>query len=180
MSLTILSLLLVSFYPLVHAAPLNVLYLAADDMRADLGPYGVDGNPVKTPNLDKLAAESTIFQRAYCQISVCAPSRMSFMNSRRPDTTQIWNFVDVVPENTISTPRHFRDNGYLTLSLGKLFHQAGTQSEGGLGCFRANESYSQVAGYPCYPYASAQCPNGAQEGGGIIYVYHLRTCQAQI
>ena len=178
---TIFSLLLLFFVALVHAGPgprpLNVLYIAADDMRADLGPYGIDGNPVKTPNLAKLATESTIFQRAYCQISVCSPSRMSFMNSRRPDTFQTWNFIDVVPESTVSTPRHFRDNGYLTLSLGKLFHENGSNPEiGGAGCFRANEMYSEVPGYPCYPYEiNITCPNGAGEGGGQIPCFVMHT-----
>ena len=54
----------------------NVLYILADDMRADWGMYGL---PVHTPNLDKLATESLRFQHAFCQISVCSPSRQSFM-----------------------------------------------------------------------------------------------------
>jgi hypothetical protein len=59
----------------------NILYLVADDMRSDWGAYGL---PVITPNLDKLASKSMLFEHAYCQLSVCAPSRMSFMVYARP------------------------------------------------------------------------------------------------
>ena len=55
---------------------MNVLYILADDMRADWNSYGL---PVHTPNLDKLVAEGLQFEHAYCQISVCSPSRQSFM-----------------------------------------------------------------------------------------------------
>ena len=75
----------------------NVLYIVVDDLRADFGTYGL---PVQTPHIDALAASAGAlrFNRSYCQLSVCAPSRMSFMTSRRPDTFGVWNFIDTVPE----------------------------------------------------------------------------------
>ena len=82
---------------------MNVLYLLSDDMRADLGAYGL---PTKTPNLDRLAAEGLLFTHAYCQMSVCSPSRQSFMTSRRPDTNGVWNFIDTRdPDDTLWTLR---------------------------------------------------------------------------
>ena len=57
-----------------------------------------------------------IFEHAYSQQSICAPSRMSFMTGRRPDTFGEWNFIDTVPTNTSATPGHFRDHGYITLA----------------------------------------------------------------
>ena len=91
-------------------------------MRSD---WGVFGLPTVTPNLDKLANKSMLFEHTYCQLSVCAPSRMSFMTSRRPDTFQVWNFIDTVPPNTTqATPGHFRDHDFITLGAGKTFHQA--------------------------------------------------------
>ena len=60
----------------------NVLYFLSDDMRADWGAYGM---PTKTPHLDKLASEGLMFTHAYCQMSVCSPSRQSFMTGLRPD-----------------------------------------------------------------------------------------------
>ena len=108
----------------------NVLYFIADDMRADWGTYGL---PTKTPNLDALATEGLLFDHAYCQISVCAPSRMSFMTSRRPDRSGIWNFIDTVTKDTQACPGHFKDHGYITLGLGKVRWLGGGGWGGGVG-----------------------------------------------
>jgi len=163
---------------LLEATKPNVLYIISDDMRADVGAY-FQQSPVQTPNLDELAKQSLLFQRAYCQLSVCAPSRMSFMHSRRPDTSQVWNFIDTLPLDTISVPRHFRDNGYLTLGLGKAFHQ-GNGSANSLGCWNAQNTWSNISGYPCFPYVGGQCPHGSEGGGHCvkkdsdIYDWHLK------
>lgn len=58
------------------AKPLNVLYLLADDLRPE---FGFAGQAVHTPNVDRLAANSVVFDRAYTQHAVCGPSRASFM-----------------------------------------------------------------------------------------------------
>ena len=55
----------------------NVIHIISDDMRPEIGAYGVLDR--HTPNLDKLAAEGTIFTRAFAQQAVCGPSRNSFM-----------------------------------------------------------------------------------------------------
>lgn len=68
--------------------PPNLLYILSDDMRSDLGYLGA---PAVTPNLDALAKKSLVFTQAFTQLSVCAPSRMSFMSSLRPDTSKVWN-----------------------------------------------------------------------------------------
>ena len=57
-----------------------------------------------TPHLDALAQDALLFDFAFCQMSVCSPSRQSFMTSRRPDTHQVWNFIDANPLNTTATP----------------------------------------------------------------------------
>lgn len=101
----------------------NVLFIAADDLRNDLACYG---HPlVKTPHLDRLAARSVVFERAYCQQAVCNPSRSSLMTGRRPDTLQIWSLTTHYrdPERPLVTlPQHFKANGYFTQGIGKLFH----------------------------------------------------------
>jgi arylsulfatase A-like enzyme len=104
-------------------ARLNVLFIAVDDMRPDLGCYG--NSYVRTPNLDKLAARGMTFTRAYCQQAVCSPSRTSLLTGRRPDTTRVYelrtHFRKNLPD-VATLPEHFKNNGYVTTGLGKLFH----------------------------------------------------------
>ena len=86
----------------------NVLFIAVDDLRPELGCYG---NPVaQTPNLNRLAARGLVFNRAYCQQAVCSPSRSSLMTGRRPDATRVWDLVThfraALPD-AITLPQHF-------------------------------------------------------------------------
>ena len=69
------------------AAAQNVLFIAVDDLRPQMGVYG---QTTLTPNLDALAARGVAFSRAYCQVSVCSPSRTSFLTGMRPDATRLW------------------------------------------------------------------------------------------
>jgi iduronate 2-sulfatase len=102
---------------------MNVLFIAIDDLRPQLGCYG---DPVAlTPNLDKLAASGLLFNRAYCQQAVCSPSRVSLLTGRRPDTTKIYNLEDhfrkTIPD-VVTLPQHFKANGYHAQSFGKIYH----------------------------------------------------------
>ena len=72
----------------------NVLYLLVDDMRPDAQPWGAGF--MSTPSLARLAASGTTFSRAYCNIAVCSPSRMSFLTGRYPARTGVVNFIDHV------------------------------------------------------------------------------------
>jgi arylsulfatase A-like enzyme len=72
----------------------NVLYIVYDDLRPDLSAYDVQFMKGKTPNLQRLADTGTLFERAYCQQAVCSPSRNSFTTGRRPNSTQVWNFIN--------------------------------------------------------------------------------------
>src|SRR6187455_1946926 len=84
--LVLLLLALVSFTS-VAAPKYNVLFLIADDLRAELGCYA---SPLaKTPNLDGLAASGVRFDRAYCQYPLCNPSRVSMLTGRHPSTTGV-------------------------------------------------------------------------------------------
>ncbi len=101
----------------------NVLFIMVDDMTIDLGCYGND--VVKTPHIDKLASEGVRFTRAYCQFSLSNPSRASLLTGLRPDSTGIkglgGHFRDNLPDVT-TLPQLFRENGYFTASIGKVFH----------------------------------------------------------
>lgn len=112
-----------------NQARLNVLFIAVDDLRPTLGCYG-DKTAI-TPNIDALAARGTVFNRAYCQQAVCSPSRLSLMTGMRPDTIKVWDlnthFRDAKPD-TITLPQLFKDNGYHTSSIGKIYHGGGVAS----------------------------------------------------
>ena len=100
----------------------NVVYLIVDDLRPELGCYGRN---VLTPNLDKLASQGVVFDRAYAQFAVCAPSRNSFMSGRRPDKTEVYNFQDDFREvgpTWVTLPQYFKQHNYTTLGGGKTFH----------------------------------------------------------
>uniref|UniRef100_A0A7M4FV22 Iduronate 2-sulfatase n=1 Tax=Crocodylus porosus TaxID=8502 RepID=A0A7M4FV22_CROPO len=101
----------------------NVLFIVVDDLRPTLGCYG--DNLVKSPNIDQLASQSVVFQNAYAQQAVCAPSRVSFLTGRRPDTTRLYDFYSywrVHAGNYSTLPQYFKENGYTTMSVGKVFH----------------------------------------------------------
>nr|WP_298865899.1 sulfatase-like hydrolase/transferase [uncultured Gimesia sp.] len=69
----------------------NILFIAIDDLRPELGCYGV--KEIKTPNIDALAESGVTFTRAYCQLAVCNPSRVSIMTGLRPDSTKVWDLA---------------------------------------------------------------------------------------
>ena len=114
------------------AEKLNVLFIAADDLRADLRCMG--NKEVLTPNLDALAASGRLFNRAYCQQAVCNPSRASLMTGRRPDTLKIWDlpthFRRRLPD-VVTLPQHFMKQGYFTQNIGKIYHNWGQNKERG-------------------------------------------------
>lgn len=101
----------------------NVLFIMADDLRPELGCYGVAG--MVTPNLDKLASQSVLFDRAYCQAPLCNPSRSSMLSGHYPTTTQIrdnhGSLEDLHPD-WVTLPEYFRKHGYSTINVGKIFH----------------------------------------------------------
>lgn len=108
----------------------NVLFLAIDDLRPALGCYG-DKTAI-TPNIDKLAARGMVFTRAYCQQAVCSPSRLSLLTGQRPDTIRVWDlgthFRKAKPE-AVTLPQHFKNKGYHTRSIGKIFHGGGAPAK---------------------------------------------------
>ncbi|HET6453987.1 MAG TPA: sulfatase [Armatimonadota bacterium] len=101
----------------------NVLFIAVDDLRPELGCYGVP--VIKTPNIDRLAAQGTLFRHAYCQQAVCSPSRTSLLTGCRPDTTKVYNLEDhfrkFIPD-VVTLPEYFKKQGYHAQGMGKIYH----------------------------------------------------------
>ena len=107
------------------AAKPNVLFIAVDDLRPELRCYGAEH--MHTPHIDKLAASGLQFERAYCQVAVCNPSRNSVLSGLRPDSTTIFannKFLRPTLPDVITLPQHFKNHGYRALSLGKIFHHS--------------------------------------------------------
>ncbi|MBZ2186105.1 MAG: sulfatase [Bryobacter sp.] len=105
------------------APKMNVLLVVADDLNTALGCYG---HPlVKTPNVDSLARRGVRFDRAYCQVPLCCPSRASFLTGMRPEKTGIWdNDMDIRVQHpdVVTLPQQFRNNGWYSAREGKMFH----------------------------------------------------------
>jgi arylsulfatase A-like enzyme len=101
----------------------NVLFIAVDDLRPELNSYGA--SHIKSPNIDRLANEGLTFTRAYCNVPVCGASRASLMTGIKPTKNRFIGydtFAEKDAPGAISLPQHFKNNGYHTISNGKIFH----------------------------------------------------------
>ncbi len=110
-----------------HAADKpNILFIAIDDLNDWVEPLG--GHPdAKTPNMQRLAERGTTFLNAHCQSPLCNPSRTSLLCGLRPTTTGVYAlepWFRVMPEyaDLVSLPQYLKQNGYRTLSAGKIYH----------------------------------------------------------
>jgi arylsulfatase A-like enzyme len=101
----------------------NVLFIAVDDLKPALGCYGDPA--ARTPHIDRLAKQGTVFLRAYCQQAVCSPSRSSLLTGRRPDSTGVHDLVThfrTKLPNVVTLPQHFKNHGYYVHGIGKIYH----------------------------------------------------------
>jgi arylsulfatase A-like enzyme len=124
---------------------LNVLFIAVDDLRPELGSYGVED--VFCPNIDKLANGGIQFNQAYCNIPVCGASRASILTGLYPTLTRFVDhktMAEIDAPNRTTLPELFKTNGYQTFSLGKVFHHKEDSPE----------SWSSVPWQPAVPHLS--------------------------
>lgn len=109
---------------LAHAAEKpNILFIAVDDLRPELGAYGA--SYIKSPHIDRIAKTGMTFNRAYCQQAVCSPTRTSLMTGTRPDTNKVWDLEThfrVALPNVVTLGQHFKNNGYFVQGMGKIYH----------------------------------------------------------
>lgn len=137
----------------------NILFIAVDDLRPELGCYG---HPmVKSPNVDALAGSGVLFERTYCQQAVCAPTRASLLTGRRPDTTRIYDLkthIRTTMPDVVTLQQHFKNNGYFSEGIGKLFH-AGYEDE---------KSYSVPHRYPKAEQYALEANSTLKKEGGKV------------
>jgi arylsulfatase A-like enzyme len=108
----------------------NVLFIAVDDLRPELGCY--QQPHIKSPNIDRLARRGLVFDRTYCQQAICMSSRASLLSGYRPDNGQIYMngplFTHVPDALTLN--QHFLNNGYTTVCMGKIYHHSSDYKSG--------------------------------------------------
>ncbi|MBB6462375.1 sulfatase-like hydrolase/transferase [Flammeovirga kamogawensis] len=100
----------------------NVLFIAIDDLKPTIGSFGDDF--AITPNIDRLADEGTVFLNNHCQQAVCGPSRASLLTGLRPDVVRVWDLKTKIRSqrpNVVMLPQYFKENGYTTYGVGKIF-----------------------------------------------------------
>jgi iduronate 2-sulfatase len=129
-------LLFASVMPLAAEAKKNILLIAVDDLKPILGAYG--DSIAKTPNIDRLASRGLLFEHAYTNQAVCAPSRNSLFTGVPPASLGIYdlatNFRHAAPD-AVTLPQHFLKQGYRTEAVGKLFHVGhGNSDDAAGGC----------------------------------------------
>ena len=101
----------------------NILFISIDDFRPKVSSYGE--TKMITPNIDKLASEGLQFNNAYTNIAVCGASRASIMTGIRPSEKRFNDFstrASVDTPDAIPLNRIFKENGYETISYGKIYH----------------------------------------------------------
>jgi iduronate 2-sulfatase len=182
----------------------NVLLICVDDLKPLLGCYG--NGLVKSPNIDRLAASGMVFEAAYCNQAVCAPSRNALMTGLRSTTLGIYDLVTnfrVAAPDAVTVAQYFQKHGWRTESLGKIMHSGHGNREdaaswsvphwrpmGGAYATMENQTArgpegEKAAGAPATvrnpPVENADVPDNAYGDGRIAdeAVKRLRTAHAQ-
>lgn len=137
----------------------NILFISVDDLAPELSFYG--NSIVKTPAMDRLAESAFVFERAYCQVPVCGASRASLLTGLLPTADRFTRFnsrADEDAPDVPTLPQIFKENGYLTISNGKVFH---SQDDS------APESWSPKPWRPSISHAKENDPASKQFRGGL-------------
>ncbi|QEG24976.1 sulfatase [Mariniblastus fucicola] len=104
----------------------NILFIAIDDQNDWIG--CMDGHPqIKTPHIDGLATQGTLFLNAHCQSPLCNASRTSLMTGLRPSTTGVYGLAPTIRQvqefsDVVTLPQYLKNNGYTTYMAGKIYH----------------------------------------------------------
>jgi iduronate 2-sulfatase len=134
-SIVLLGLMLMLFsLASAQSKKMNVLFIIADDLNCNIGAY--DHYLVKTPNIDQFAKDGLLFNNAYCNFPLCAPSRASFMTGLYPDQTHLKDLNTLVRErvpDVTTMSQNFMDKGFAAARVGKLYHYGNPKEIGTAG-----------------------------------------------
>lgn len=155
-----------TIFPELRAKQPHILFIAVDDLRPELGCYG---SPiVRSPHLDNLAREGRWFERAYCQQSICSPSRASLMTGSRPDEIGITEntayFRNLNPE-IVTLPQYFIKHGYEAVYCGKIYHGRMTDEQ---------YSWSRKPAWSKLPFKQRPKPYGLEANLEILKINRIK------
>ncbi len=108
----------------------NILFIAVDDLRPELGCFSA--SHIHSPNIDRLAERGMMFTNAHCNVPACGASRASLLTGVRPTLERFVTYYTRADEDLpghLSLPRFLKNNGYATVSLGKVYHHADDDPE---------------------------------------------------
>lgn len=107
----------------------NILFLLSDEHSfrcfSHLDPAG-EGEPVRTPHLDRLAQRSCRFHHAYCQVPLCSPSRIGLLTGKDPMGSGGWDNGSILRPDVLTLPGQLAESGYTTALFGKM-HLGGSR-----------------------------------------------------
>lgn len=99
----------------------NILLITSDQQHYDT--LGVNNPRIRTPALDRLAKEGTLFERAYCNNPVCSPSRSTLITGLYPSSHHCWTIGVKLPEDVPTVGGELQEHGYQTTLIGKAHFQ---------------------------------------------------------
>ena len=152
----------------------HILFIAVDDLRPELNCYGAERSI--SPNIDRLAAMGTLYENAYVQVPVCGASRASLMAGMYPTekrftwygtrfdrpTSNQWGKSCTGAPNIPDIPEWFKENGYKTFSMGKIYHYANDNEQ-------AWDLIDRVGYFKAYQLPENQGKSPAYESAPVEY-----------
>ena len=158
--------------PQLQAARPNVLFIIVDDLTTTLSCYG--NTHAHTPAMDALAARGVRFDHAYTQFALCNPSRCSFLTGCYPEKTGVMDLTTslrkTLPE-VVTLPQHFKDHGYTTGRVGKVFHVADPKTKLDVVLGTALHKDTEIFVEAKTADDSADKPHGTTKGEGYNRTY---------
>ncbi len=142
----------------------NVLFIAIDDMNDWTTLFNPD-NPIKTPNLERLADRGTFFTHAYCAVAACNPSRTAILTGLKPTTSGVYSngqeWKKLLPD-VVTLPQYFMQYEYTTKGGGKIFHHGRTGADR-----EENPSFQEFFKLRIHAHKPDSNYNGYKNGPGL-------------